>query len=232
MAAQVALTIVLLAGSISVGRAFLKLVHADRGFDRGGLVTVNVSLEGTAFQADASRVGYFEEALDRIRRVPGVRSASSTEFLPLYATMFMGGTWSLDGQPARENSMVVPVFPDYFRTMGGRVLAGREFNQADMQNRSQLAVIDERLAGEFGPPAAALGRHLSLGRSTRLVVGIVKNMDYMTEGANSNEVFIPANSPGGFFSTIVARVNGPAERYLAKVRDASNRWTGRSRCSE
>ena len=47
VAAQVMLTMVLLAASISVGRAFVNLMHIDRGFDRTGLITVNVSLEGT-----------------------------------------------------------------------------------------------------------------------------------------------------------------------------------------
>jgi ABC-type antimicrobial peptide transport system permease subunit len=46
-------------------------------------------------------------------------------------------------------------------------------------------------------------------------------MDYMTEGANGNQIFIPDNSPGGsFFSTFVVRVNGRAEDHLAMVRDA------------
>ena len=78
--------------------------------------------------------------------------------------MFMGGRWSIDGQPANENSMVVPVFSDYFRAMGGRILAGREFDDADMRSGAQVAVIDERLASEFGAPAAMIGRHISLGR--------------------------------------------------------------------
>ncbi len=122
VAAQVMLTIVLLTASISVGRAFAHLMHIDRGFDRNGLATVNVSLEGTTHQTDASRLGYFQEALARVRRLPGVRSASATEFLPLYATGFMGGRFRMNGRPAGESSMVVPVMPDYFRTMGGRIL--------------------------------------------------------------------------------------------------------------
>ena len=220
VAMQVMLTIVLLAGSISVGRAFLNLMRADRGFTRSGLATVNVSLEGTAYKTDSSRMAFFQEALARIRRLPGVRRASSTEFLPLYANMFMGGRWSIDGKAANENSMVVPVFSDYFGTMGSRILAGREFDDADVRSGAQVAVIDERLASEFGTPAGMIGRQLSLGRTVRQIVGVVRNMDYMTDGANSNEVFFPVSSPGGFFSTFVARVDGRAEGHLAMVRDA------------
>jgi predicted permease len=78
VAAQVMLTIVLVTASLSVGRAFINLMRIDRGFDRTGVVTVNVSLEGTTHETDASRMVYFSEAFDRIRRIPGVRSASST----------------------------------------------------------------------------------------------------------------------------------------------------------
>ncbi len=91
VAAQVALTLVLLITSVSVGRAFFHLMRVDRGFGTPGLVTVSVSLDGTTRGIAGRQLPYFEEALTRIRRLPGVRSASATEFLPLYATGFVGG---------------------------------------------------------------------------------------------------------------------------------------------
>jgi len=231
VAAQVMLTIVLLAASISVGRAFVNLMRIDRGFNRNGLVTVNVSLEGTTyrlddqglahFQPDDRRRAYFQEALARIRRLPGVASASATEFLPIYATGFMGGPFGLDGRPGKENSMIVPVFPDYFRTMGGRILWGREFTGAEVQGDARVAVVNELFASEFGWPADALGRDVTIGNAPPWrIIGVVKGMDYMTDGANSSQIFVPAQSPGGFFSTFVARVNGRPEDCLAMIRDA------------
>ncbi len=217
---QVMLTIVLLTASVSVGRAFVNLTRIDRGFDVRGLVTVSVSLDGTTHENGARRLAYFEEALIRIRRLPAVRSASATEFLPLYATGFVGGPWGLDGRPAKRNSMIVPVFSDYFRTVGGRVLYGREFTDAELRSGAQVAVVNERFASEFGAPAGALGRQLTQkNESSRKIVGVVKGMDYMVDGANSTQVFVPADSPGSFFSTFVARVNGRAEGHLGAVRD-------------
>ena len=221
VASQVMLTIVLLTASISVGRAFVKLMNVDRGFDWKGLVTVNVSLEGTTHEDGGRRLAYFQEALARIRRLPGVRSASATEFLPLYATGFVAGRFTLDGRRANENSIKVPVLPDYFRTMGGHILAGREFTDAEVQSDAKVAVVNERFASEFGPPAYAVGRETASGRnSSRRIVGVVKGMGYMTDGAFSNQIFVPSQSPGGFFSTFVVRVNGRAEDRLAMIRDA------------
>ncbi len=218
VAAQIMLTIVLLAASVCVGRAFVHLMRIDRGFDRSGLITVNVSLEGTTREARDRRLPYFEDALARVRRLPGVRSASATEFLPLYSTGFVGGRFGMDGRPARENSMVVPILADYFRTMGGRILYGREFTDAEVRADAKVAVVNERFASEFGSPADALGREITAGNSHWKIIGVVQRMDYMVDGANSLQIFAPSHSP--VFSTFVARVEGRAEDRLALVRDA------------
>ncbi len=221
VATQVMLTIVLLAASISVSRAFVKLMSVDRGFESGGLLTVNVSLEGTVYETEERRFQYFQEALERVRRLPGVRSASATEFLPLYAKGFIGGRYSLGGRRASENSMVVPVFADYFRTMGGRILFGREFTEGELRGNARVAVVNERFASEFGPPGAAVGREIGNGgNSSRKILGVVKGMDYMTDGALSNQVFVPSQSPGGSGSTFVVRTTGRAGDHLAMIRDA------------
>jgi putative ABC transport system permease protein len=220
VAAQVMLTIVLLAGSIAVGRAFVKLMSLDRGFDTAGLVTVSISLDGTIYQTNARRFAYFQEALDRVRRLPGVISASATEFLPIYAKGFIGGRFSLDGRRADENSMVVPVFADYFRTMGARILFGREFTEAEVQGNRPVAVISEQFARAFGPPSYAVGREITAGHRSWRIVGVVKGMNYMNDGANSYQTFLPSNSPGGNGATFVTRVSSRAEDRLTMIRDA------------
>jgi predicted permease len=220
VAVQIMLAIVLLASSVSIGRAFINLLGLDRGFELRGLVTVNVSLEGTPHQVGGRRLPYFQEALARVRRLPGVRSASATEFLPLHAKMFMGAPFRLDGRPARDFAMIVPVFPDYFKAMGGRILYGREFTDAEVQADAPVAVVNELFASEFGQPADVVGHELRLGSgSPRKVIGIAGGMDYMAD-ANPTQIFFPDHSPGRFYTTIVARVDGRAGDRLALVRDA------------
>lgn len=223
VAAQVTLTIVLLTASVSVGRAFLKLMGTNRGYDVKGLVTVSVSLDGTTHQLAQRELPYFEEALARVRRLPGVRSASATVFLPLYSTGFVGGPFGLDGHPAKRSSTRIPVLADYFRTMGGRLICGREFTEAEVRSDARVAVVNEHFANGFGAATEALGRQLTLGRQPPWkIIGVVKGMEYETEAAapDSNQIFLPAHNPGGFFSTIVARVDGRAEDRLAIIRDA------------
>ena len=118
----------------------------------------------------------------------------------------------MDGRPARENSMVVPVQADYFRTMGGHMLYGREFSDPEVQTDAKVVVVNERFANEFGAPVDAVGREMSAGNSRWKIVGVVQRMDYMVDGANSFQVFVTAHSP--VFSTFVARVDGNAEDRL------------------
>ena len=223
VAGQVMLTIILLTASVSVGRAFVRVMKTDRGFAAKGLVTVSVSLDGTTRGVAGHQLPYFEEALDRVRRLPGVRSASETEFLPLGATGFVGGPFGFDGHAAKQNSTMIPVSSDYFKTMGGRILYGREFTDAEVRSDAPMVVVNERFAEEFGPEADALEHEVTIGKSTpRKIIGVVTGMDYMTDTmdtAHSNQIFVPVHSPGGFVSTFVARVDGRAEDSLPAIRD-------------
>jgi putative ABC transport system permease protein len=222
VAVQVMLTMVLLASSACLGRAFVHLMRIDRGYEVQGIVTVGVSLDGTSHQLDKRQLPYFEEVLDRIRKLPGVRAASATEFLPLYASAFVGGPFGIDGRPAKHNSTLVPVLSGYFQTMGGRILYGREFTAAEVRSGAKVAVVNERFAAGFGAPRDALNHQLTIeGDTPRRIVGVVEGMEYETDPttANGNEVFIPSETPGSFFSTFVARVDGRAEDQLAAIRD-------------
>jgi predicted permease len=222
VAAQVMLTMILLASSLCLGRAFVHLMRIDRGYDVQAVATVAVSLDGTSHAMDKRQLPYFEEVLDRIRSLPGVRSASETDFLPLYASAFVGGPFGLDGRPAARNSTLVPVLSGYFQTMGGRILYGREFTEAEVRSGAKVAVVNERFAAGFGAPQDALNHQLTIeGDDPRKIVGVVKGMNYETDPTltDSNQVFLPSETPGSFFSTFVVRVHGRAEDHLAQIRD-------------
>lgn len=220
--AQVMLTMILVAGSVSLGRAFFHLMRIDRGYDVKGVVTVGISLDGTTHQLDKRQLPYFDEVLDRIRRLPGVRTASATEFLPLYASAFVGGPFGLDGRSAKRNSTMVPVLSGYFQTMGGRILYGREFTESEVRSGAKVAVVNERFAVGFGAPQDALNHQLTIeGDTPWKIVGVVRGMEYETDPttANGNQVFVSSSTPGSFFSTFVVRVEGRAEDHLAAIRD-------------
>ncbi|MGA2345229.1 MAG: ABC transporter permease, partial [Candidatus Sulfotelmatobacter sp.] len=208
--------------SVGLGSAFVHLMRIDRGYDVRGVVTASVSLDGTTHQLNNRQLPYFEDVLDRVRRLPGVRAASATEFLPLYASAFVGGPFGLDGRPANRSSTLIPVLSRYFQTMGAQILYGREFTEAEVRSGAKVAVVNERFAAGFGAPQDAVGHQLTIeGDAPRKIIGVVKEMSYETDPTmvNGNEVFIPSETPGSFFSTFVVRVDGRAEDHLAAIRD-------------
>ena len=213
--AQVMLTMILLAGSVSLGRAFVDLMRIDRGYDVQGVVTAGVSLEGTTHQLDKRQLPYFEEVLDRIRSLPGVRTASATEFLPLYASGFVGGTFGLDGRPAKRSSAMIPVLSGYFEAMGGRILYGREFTGAEVRSGAKVAVVNQRFAAEFGAPADAIGRQLTIGREAPW-----KNACWRREGDGVRDRSNNRKWESGLCSI------GDARQLLFDVRGARG-WPGR-----
>lgn len=214
VAMQVALTLVLLAGSLAMNQAFLAFQGMDRGFDRQGVVTVSVSVTGTTHSQGDARLPYFEEVLDRVRRVPGVRSASATEFLPLAETGFMGGPIPFDGRRPTHNPMLVPAMPGYLETMGGRLIAGREFTEADLHLKTPVAMVNDLYAQEFGNPADAVGHRVG----SWTIVGVFKGMVYLGD-YNHTQVLV-SDYPIDFPETVVARVDGRPEDRMAAIRDA------------
>jgi putative ABC transport system permease protein len=185
------------------------------------VVTVNVSLDGTTHQLAKRELPYFEQVLDRVRHLRGVRAASATEFLPLYASAFVGGPFGLDGRAAKRSSTMIPVMAQYFQTMGARILYGREFTEAEVHSGARVAVVNQRFAAGFGSPQDVIGHQLTNEGDSWRIVGVVKGMEYETDPttAHGNEVFIPSTNPGSFFSTFVVRVDGRAEDRLGEVRD-------------
>lgn len=153
--------------------------------------------------------------------MPGVRDASETEFLPLGAIGFLGGLAGLDGRPPQENSMIVPVLADYFRTMGAHLLFGRVFTDAEVRADAKIAVVDESFARQFAQPVDVVGHEVTSGeRPLWRIVGVARDMNYETDGANKMQIFVPAHAPGGFYSTFVVLVDGREQDHLAPVRDA------------
>ena len=219
IAAQIAVTVVLLTGSIALGRAFACLLRVDNGYQVQSMVTMTVSLAGSAHEGSRAWP-YFNDVLGRIREVPGVIAASGTESLPLDIDGFMGARFGIDGQGAAPLATVVRVAPGFFSAFGGRLLAGREFSPADLSPGESLAIVNDDLARHFGNPAALVGRHLTAPQwpATR-IVGVVRGMRYGADAEPHPQVYRVSRTP--LAMTIVARVAGAARDRMTAVRDAA-----------
>jgi len=216
---QVAVTIVLLAGSVALGRTFLGLLRIDNGYALRSIATMSVSFGGTPYMGAQSRV-YYQQAVERLRQLPNVTAISATQVLPLGTDAYGGGRFNIDGSGTETLAMVVSVAPDYFATLGGHVIAGREFTAPDLEDTSPIAVVNEEFARSFGDGGSMIGRMITGGTwEPRRIVGVVRGMrDGGPLYAPTPQIFWPSRSARAM--TFVVKVNGDAAAQLARIRDA------------
>jgi predicted permease len=215
---QVTVTIVLLAGSVALGRTFLGLLRIDNGYALRSIATMTVSFGGTPYMGAQSRV-YYRQAVERLRQLPDVAAISATQVLPLGTDAYGGGRFTVDGRGTETLAMVVSVAPDYFATLGGQVIAGREFTAHDLEDTSQIAVVNEEFARSFGDVGAMIGRTIT-GRmwEPQRIVGVVRGMrDGGPLYAPAPQIFRPSRSARAM--TFVVKVNGDAAAHVARIRD-------------
>jgi len=222
-AMQAALTLVLVAGSLLMGRAFLRLLGTDLGFHTDHVVTLNVSLSGTRYETNRIQAEYYRQALGRLRAIPGVQTAAAAQFLPLVENSYMGQEFSLDSIHKVPLTVTLPVSSDYFRTMQTRILDGREFTVADRVGTDPVVVVNHTFAAQLGIGDRIVGQKVSgwRGEKQYTIVGVVA--DERLNGASWSphaSAYFPLDQWTPGFVTLVARVHGPAEPYLAICRDA------------
>jgi predicted permease len=223
IAMQALLTVVLLAGSLSMGRTFLKLVGVDLGFRVDQVVTLNVSLQGTRYSSDVTRRQYYADALERLHAVPGVVSAGAIQNLPLMLnTATVTTKFQLDSTH-RINSSLVPVSPGYFRAIGTDIVEGRDFTPDDRQRSEPVGIVNEALARQLGVNSGMVGRKILCfaGKKEYTIVGVVR-----TERFNGPSLpgwprfFTHLDQQPPPFVTFVARTRGRPEPYLSLCRSA------------
>jgi predicted permease len=175
---QTALSVLLLVGGGLLARSVQAVQHVNLGFDPDRRLILSVLLDNQGYKEDDGRT-FVVTALDRLRQIPGVRSATVCTRVP-----FLGGmTWAFTapGTQYAESGLRTGlnlVGPDYFRTTGIGIVAGREFTGDDGPSSPRVAVVNEVFAQRFWPGASPLGRTLDLAGESWTVVGVAKTSVY------------------------------------------------------
>ncbi|HLJ50971.1 MAG TPA: ABC transporter permease [Bryobacteraceae bacterium] len=169
IAAEVALSFVLLAGAGLLIESFWRLSRVDPGFDPRGVLSMRVTLPAYKYANPEQRTAYFQRTMAEIGRLPGVQSASLVSNLPLSGGRG-GGPFSIEGRPYRTNGAVPQAAvlynasPAYFQTLHIPLLAGRTLEDRDTAEAPLVTVVNETLARGFWPSMGdALGKRIVLG---------------------------------------------------------------------
>jgi predicted permease len=171
--AEIAVSLILLAGAGLVLKSFQKVVNTDLGFQPEHLLSMQVFLPPDRYSSDNSqaRRGFVNELVRRLNTLPGVKSAAAINFLPLSG--FWGTTnFLLRGQapprtgdgPEADNRIITP---EYLHTMNIRLLRGRTFTEGDRAGGLQVAMINQTMAKQYFKDRDPIGEELNLGTTNK-----------------------------------------------------------------
>jgi len=183
VAAQVAVALVLLVGSMLMVRTFVAIRGIAPGFvDGSNVLTVRINIAEAVSPDPVTTARVHEQLGLGIASIPGVRHVAQTSSITTDGAnrkdpFFVEGIIGEDGRmpPVRRMKWVAP---GYYQTMGNPVVAGRDFTWPDIFDRREVAIISENLAREtFGGVDAALGRRVRSSPTSpwREIVGVVGN---------------------------------------------------------
>ena len=183
--AETAIGLVLLAGSGLLIRSFVRVMHANPGFDAGHVLTARLTAPSARY-TQTQRLQFYDRLLGKLRTLPGVQSAAAAYPLPLVGgsigiSIQIEGRLTAPGDAPTEQLGVVT--PDFFRTLRIPVVAGRAFTPRDDAKGAPVVVVNERFARKYFPGQDPIGKHIlaeisdgAMPPAMREIVGVVGNI--------------------------------------------------------
>jgi predicted permease len=219
---EVAFACVLLVGAGLLIRSFLRVMDVDLGFHPESAAAVRID-PGPSYKTKPQINGYFDEAIRRVRSVPGVVAAGITDALPLGRNR----TWGVGAQGVQyergkyPSAYVRVVWDGYLNAMGIPLRAGRDFNERDTPDADPVIIINETMAKNLFPGQNAVGKYVEFKPAKR-VIGVVGDVRHLAlEQGSGNEMYIPLRQTGDWSSAdLVVRSTLPPSALAATVREA------------
>jgi len=175
VAAEVALTVLLLCGAMLVGKSLVRLLSVDPGFQPHRIVTTNVVLPRTRYQSKVSQVEFYRRLEEETGRLPGVESVGLISMLPFdYGSSLR---FDIVGRATASGETPAAAYRsasrDYFRTMRIPLIRGRELVATDDARNPSVCVVTRTFADVYFRGEDPIGRRLYLAGDTVRIVGIV-----------------------------------------------------------
>ena len=211
---EVAAALVLAVGAGLLMRSFMLIQRVDPGFSRDDVSVVQV-FASRRLDTPQKRVLFFQQALDRIRALPGVVSAGGVTSMPFgEARVIARGPLAIAGRPSAsgEDGLVytTAVSGDYFRTMSVPLLKGRIFDATDTGASRQVVLVSRSAAQRFWPHSDPVGSKVQFRFSGTAydaeVIGVVGDVQHEALDLPAPaEVFVPYSQSGFYGLTLVVR---------------------------
>ena len=231
VSAEVAISLVLLIGAGLLINSFLRLRNVDPGFRSDHLLTMKIVMPLSKYLDRPRRIAFYNDLLQRVQSLGGVRSVAITSNLPLY---HQGNSMSVRIQgrpelPPAQQPVVVTriVSPAYFDTMTIPVLSGRKFSDQDVVTTPRVAVISETMARTFWPNEDPVGKRFGIGeiesdKDWINIIGVARDVRQIELAADPKPQAYLTYLQFGFFDPrdLVVKTDVDPASLAATVRNA------------
>jgi putative ABC transport system permease protein len=243
VAVQFALSLMLLVGTGLLLRSFQRLMSVDPGFAADHVLTMQMFVHAekdagyrNPFAPPASEeerarlVRFYQDAVGRVRTVPGVQAAAIVSQVPLSGGGNMDGIIAEGHEPTGDGvastHQIRAVGPGYFSTMKFQLLRGRDFDERDREGAQTVAIVDDTFARRYWPEGDALGRRIRYSWNTEpdawmTIVGVVSGV---REGSLASpmepNVYLPYGQEPSRGMTLAVRTSTDPETATAAVQSA------------
>lgn len=223
--AQISLSLLMLIAAGLFARSFQNEQRADPGFDPNHVLLASYDLESIG-TAPEQEITFDQRLLERLRALPGVKSATLADFSPLSFTIHSRDVLPEGYVPRPHESMEIDrgaVAPDYFQTLRTPIVAGREFTDHDEGQSQTVAIVNQEFCRRYWPGQDPIGRKILTNGRWLTVVGVARNAKYrlLRYGAEP-AIFVPIYQRNHDQLTIHLRVAGDPGAFASAVRRIVN----------
>jgi putative ABC transport system permease protein len=227
---EMALALVVLISAGLLIRSFWRVQQVNPGFAPRGVLAMSLGLPMTKYKEPAQRANFYQELLQRIRALPGVKLAGATSILPLSGNN-SSGSFRIEGRVVPQGQSSPhgdrwAATTDYFSAMRIPLIRGRFFDDRDTMGSQPVAIIDETMQRKYWPNEDPVGKRITFqgGQQNpiwREIVGIVGHVKHKgLEGESRVQYYIPHSQVQNANMSLVVRTSGDPASLTGAVRGA------------
>lgn len=213
--AEIAAAVILVTGAALLIRSFDRLSRVDPGVTVDRVVTGRISIPASRYPTPARRIQFVDDVTARLAESAAVESAALGSYVPAGAGgSQLGRVFLAEGRPAPPvgadvGAQWVVVTPQYFRTLGIRLIEGRAFESHDAADTTPVIIVSKGFAGRMFPSEAAIGKRIRSWRDENLlreIVGVVDNVKFTGLADRERDlIYVPYTQDSGGSMLVVAR---------------------------
>jgi predicted permease len=228
VAAQVALSFMLLIGAGLMARSFIKLQQVNAGYDPANVLTANVPLNFSKYQNAKQVMSFFDRVSNKLESLPGVVAVATNSGAPLatgarpYNQPFIVEGRQTSAHDVLPTADVNFISPDTFKLLGIPLISGRDFTRHDNSEAPDVVIISQSLARHYFPDESPIGHRVSGDRGDHWaqIVGVVGDVKYYgLDQPTLDTAYVPM-AQQAMASSLLVKTSGDPMNYAQQVREA------------